>query len=228
MSREILERDRAATTTPYSQFDEITRRALVTYSQRETRRGFLKAMERFFLGAMGVAVIPGRAHAEGKASAGRSAAGVALKAQFVGGKPYTLGVPKVTHGHGAMGVLWVPGRYQQMGVRMTAQPDTGLERVHVEFVGLADFSTSPSSWEEFSALSGVPLGSYDLSQGSPIHISSPSGFPMPDLSVLLTPVEAGGCGPTGCGCTGGGPCCYPKPNQCMECGDCGTCCAPKN
>ncbi len=219
MGKEILERNRADATTPHSEFDEVIRRALVTYSQ--TRRGFLETMERFFLGMLGVAVIPGlprlRTQAKGNGSAGPIAV-VALTAQFAGGEPFTLAVPKATHEHRVLGVVWVPGEQQRMGVRITPQPDTGAGTIHVEFVGVRGDLKTLTSCQELAKLGGIPLGSYDLTKGSPIHIGSSKEFPMPDLSVSLIPVnDFHGC------CTCGKLACCPQPGQCLGCGGCGTC-----
>lgn len=220
MSKQFLKRDRPDTTTRHSDLDELTRRAFVTFSQ--TRRGFLETMQGFFIGMLGVSLIPRlpllREEAKRNASAGPIAV-VALTAQFAGGEPFTLAVPKITHEYRVLGVLWLPGKHQQMGVRITPQRDTGSGTIHVEFDGLRSDLNSLTSCQQMAALSGVPLGSYDLAKGSPMHISAPAEFPMPNLTVSLIPVDDYHCC---CGCKTLR--CCPNPGKCIDCGQCGSCC----
>jgi hypothetical protein len=213
-------RERVDTASEGSPLDEMTKDALSAFSQRKSRRGFLKSMEGFLLGMMGVAAFPGLRHARAQASDSSGVADVALKVQFPEGEAFTLAVPRVEHGHRTTGVVWVPGTEQRMGVKMIPQPDTGSGVIRVEFVGVMTPSDDmPATADGIKGLSGVGLGSYELSQGSPIELSGRGGFSMPALSVSLVPVDDWHC----C-CTCGSVTCCPNGGFCLGCSGCGTCC----
>lgn len=223
MTTKMSNGDRITPTDQDSKLDSLTSRALMAYARKGTRRGFLETMGRLFFGIASVAAFSGlplrRAYASAVSADAETVADVALTVQFPGEKPFTLAVPKATHEHRVVGLVWVPGRNRQTAIKITPQADTGSGKIRVDFVGVTGDFRSVTSCNEVAAMTGVSLGSFDISQGPSLHVSSAPGFTIPPLSVTLIPAKdyhcCCQCGTLNC-CPGGG--------HCIGCSGCGTCC----
>jgi hypothetical protein len=223
MTTKMSSGDRITLTDQDSKFDTITSRALMAYAQKGTRRGFLETMGRLLFGIAGAAAFSGlplrRAYAKDTSPDAETVADVALTVQFPGEKTFTLAVPKVTHEHRVVGLVWVPGSNRRAAVKIAPQGDAGTGVIKVDFIGVdGDFATI-TSCSEVAAMTGVPLGSYNVSQGSPLHLRSVSRFTMPELSVLLIPAKE-----YHCCCSCGTLQCCPGGGHCIGCSGCGSCC----